>query len=327
MTFLRKATQYIVVFWVAVTFNFALPRLAPGDPARIMWAGESDPTPEQLREIGKLYGLDKPVLVQYFHFWGNLLHGDLGLSTAQNRPVADVLLERLPWSLALVAFGLTGAVVAGALLGAWSAWRRQHGYVGQDKSMLVGVLGVDSMPGFWTAMLLITLFSAKLGWLPSYAMAEMPDGHVAWLLEAARRLVMPVITMILATCGSYYLLARASMITTLGEPFIRMARAKGLAEPTIAVRHALRTALLPVATNAAMAAGAVVSGAVVIETVFSYPGMGKVIADAVAKRDYPMLQGAFLLTTLGVILANVIADLIYPLLDPRVRRSRDAVAV
>lgn len=136
---------------------------------------------------------------------------------------------------------------------------------------------------------------------------------------------MPVLTMTLATFGSYYLLARASMITVLGEPFIRMARAKGLAENAIAIRHALRTALLPVATNAVMAAGAAVSGAVVIETVFSFPGLG-MIADAVTARDYPLLQGAFLLATIGVIAANILADAIYPLLDPRVRNSKEVIA-
>lgn len=142
----------------------------------------------------------------------------------------------------------------------------------------------------------------------------------------SRRLFMPVLTMTLATFGGYYLLARASMITMLGEPFIRMARAKGLAENAIAIRHALRTALLPVATNAVMAAGAAVSGAVVIETVFSFPGLGKVISDAVTARDYPLLQGAFLLATIGVIAANILADAIYPLLDPRVRNSKEVIA-
>lgn len=318
--------QYAVVLWVAVTLNFALPRLAPGNPALVMYTGEGDPSAAELAELGALYGLDQPVLVQYGHFWANLLHGDLGLSTGHNRPVMDVLLERLPWSVVLVGLGLIGAIVIGTLLGALSAWRREVGRPAQDKGMLIGVLALDSMPGFWIGMLLIAVFSAQLGWLPSYASAQLPDDTLGAVVESARRLVMPVLTLVITSLGTYYMLARASMTTVLGEPFIRLARAKGLPERVIAIRHALRTALLPVVTNAAMAAGALVSGAVVVETVFSYPGLGKVIADAVAARDYPLLQGAFLLTTLGVIVANVSADLLYPLLDPRVRTSRQVVA-
>ncbi|WP_280413810.1 ABC transporter permease [Nocardia carnea] len=215
-SWLSRLGQYAVVLWVAVTLNFALPRLAPGDPALVMFTGEGDPSPEELAELGALYGLDDPVLVQYQRFWTDLLHGDLGLSTVHNRPVADVLMERLPWSLTLVGLGLIGAVVIGSLLGAWSAWRRGAGRPGQDKSTLVGVLTVDSMPGFWIGMLLITVFSAQLGWLPSYASAELPDETFAWLIESGRRLIMPLLTMIITSIGTYYLLARASMTTVLG---------------------------------------------------------------------------------------------------------------
>lgn len=325
-SWLSRCGQYALVLWFAVTLNFALPRLAPGDPALVMFTGEGDPTPEELAELGQLYGLNDPVLVQYGRFWADLLRGDLGLSTGHHRPVAEVLLERLPWSVALVGLSLLGAIIVGTLLGALSAWRRERGRTRQDKGLLVGVLALDSMPGFWIGMLLIAVFSAQLGWFPSYASAPLPEGGAVWLLESAQRMVMPLLTMILTSFGTYYLLARASMSTVLGEPFIRLARAKGLPERAVATRHALRTALLPIATNAAMAAGSLVSGAVVVETVFSYPGLGKVIADAVVERDYPLLQGAFLLATLGVIAANILADLIYPLLDPRVRRSREVVA-
>lgn len=324
-SWISRLGQHATVLWVAITLNFALPRLAPGDPALVMFTGEGDPSPEELAELGALYGLDEPVLTQYSKFWLNLLHGDLGLSTGHNRPVSEVLLERLPWSLVLVGLGLIGAILVGTLLGAISAWRRESGRAARDKGMLVTVLAIDSMPGFWIGMLLIAFFSAHLGWLPSFASAALPDGTGAALFESVRRLIMPVLTMVITSMGTYYLLARASMGTVLGEPFIRLARAKGLPERTVATKHALRTALLPITTNAAMAAGALVSGAVVVETVFSYPGLGKVIADAVGARDYPLLQGAFLLATLGVIVANIAADLLYPLLDPRVRSSREVI--
>jgi peptide/nickel transport system permease protein len=171
-------------------------------------------------------------------------------------------------------------------------------------------------------MMLIAVFSVELGWFPSYgAVAITAEGAAGWL-EVAQRLVLPVATLTLATVGSIFLLARAAMTSVLDEAFVRLARSTGIPEHRIAVRHALRNALLPVYTNLTLAVGTLVSGAVVVETVFAYPGIGRLIYEAVLARDYPVLQGAFLLVTVGVIAANLLADVTYPLLDPRVRHDR-----
>lgn len=322
---LGRAGQYVLVLVVATTVNFLLPHLAPGDPVTYLYGGETAGlTDDQIAELRAAYGLDESLIEQYGSFWAGLVRGDLGVSVDYNRPVFDVLAERLPWTLALVGIATLLAFVLGTLLGAVAAWRRGSR---RDAGMVTGVLAVDSMPGFWIGMLLIAVFSVELGWFPSYgAVAITADGAAGWV-EVAQRLVLPVATLTLATLGSIFLLARASMTSVLDEAFVRLARSTGISERRIAVRHALRTALLPVYTNLTLAVGALVSGAVVVETVFAYPGIGRLIYEAVIARDYPLLQGAFLITTVGVIAANVLADATYPLLDPRVRRSGPAQAV
>jgi peptide/nickel transport system permease protein len=316
---LGRAGQYGLVLLVATTVNFLLPHLAPGDPVTYRYGGETAGlTPEQLTEVRARYGLDEPLLEQYAGFWSGLVRGDLGVSVDYNRPVTDVLAERLPWTLALVGIATLLAFVLGTLLGAVAAWRRG---TRRDAGMVVGVLAVDAMPGFWIGMLLVAVFSVELGWFPSYGAAVITaDGAAGWL-AVAQRLVLPVATLTLATVGSIFLLARASMTSVLDAAFIRLARSTGISERRIAVRHALRNALLPVYTSLTLAVGTLVSGAVVVETVFAYPGIGRLIYEAVLVRDYPVLQGAFLLVTVGVVAANVLADATYPLLDPRVRRA------
>ncbi len=319
---LPRVAQYALVLWVAATINFALPYLAPGDPVDYLYAGPIQGlTEEQLSQIRTGYGLDRPVLEQYAGFWTGLTRGDLGISVAHNRPVVDLLLERLPWTLALIGLGVLGATVLGIALGALAAWWRGRG---RDIVVVTGVLAVDSMPSFWIGMMLIAVFAVQLGWLPSFGATEITAGGAAAIGEMLRRLVLPVVTITLAIFGSIFLLTRAAMISVLDEPFVRLARAKGVSERRIALRHALRNALLPVFTNVTVMVGALLSSLVVIETVFAYPGLGRLIYEAVTARDYPLLQGAFLLITIGVIVLNLLADLTYPLLDPRVRRPADA---
>jgi peptide/nickel transport system permease protein len=315
----RRVGQYALVLWVAATINFALPYLAPGDPVGYLYAGPTqDLTPAQVAQIRAGYGLDRPILEQYAGFWTGLLHGDLGMSVARNRPVVDLLGQRLPWTLLLVGFGVLGGAVIGLGLGALAAWWRGRR---REPILVAGVLAVDSMPGFWIGMILISIFAVQLGWFPSFGATEITAEGVGALGEVLRRLVLPALTVALAVLGSIFLLARGSMLTVLGEPFIRLARAKGLPERRVVLHHVLRPALLPVFTNVTVVAGALFSNAVVIETVFAYPGLGRLIYEAVLARDYPLLQGAFLLVTVVVVVLNLLADLAYPLLDPRVRHE------
>ena len=320
MAVARRAGQYALVLWAAVTLNFALPYLAPGDPVEYLYGGDQQSLdPKYIAQMRADYGLDRPILEQYLSFWSGLLHGDLGMSVQHNRPVVDVLWEKLPWTLALVGIGTLLAFVIGTLLGTWAAWRRA---TAKETATVVGVLTVDSMPGFFVGMILIAVFSVNLGWFPSYGAAAITSTGGEWLLEVASRMVLPGATLTIAGIGGFFLMTRASMVGVLDEPFIRLARAKGLGEFRVAVGHALRNALLPVYTTLTLTVGVLLSGAVVVESVFAYPGLGKLTYDAVTARDYPMLQGAFLLATIGIIAANLIADATYPLLDPRVRRDR-----
>ncbi|MEZ5154097.1 ABC transporter permease [Rhodococcus zopfii] len=322
MRIARRAGQYALVLWAAVTLNFALPYLAPGDPVNYLYGGDQQALDRKyVEQLRAGYGLDRPILEQYVSFWSGLLHGDLGMSVEHNRPVAEVLWDKLPWTISLVGIATVLAFVIGTLLGAWAAWRRG---TAKETGTVVGVLVVDSMPGFWVGMILIAVFSVTLGWFPSYGAATITATGGEWLAEVASRMVLPVATLTIASIGGFFLMTRASMIGVLGEPFIRLARAKGLGEFRVAIRHALRNAVLPVYTTLTLTVGVLLSGAVVVESVFAYPGLGKLTYDAVTARDYPLLQGAFLLATVGIVAANLLADLTYPLLDPRVRRDRTA---
>lgn len=317
-----RAAQYALVVWAAATLNFALPHLAPGDPVDYLYGGVANNlTADQRDQIRADYGLDGSLLEQYTRFWADLAQGDLGLSVKHNQPVTDVLADAFPWTLALVGAATVASAVTGTLLGAAAAWRRGGR---RDAGLMVGVLTLDAMPGFWIGMILIAVFAVELGWLPSFGAATINAEGAAWLGQVLRRLVLPVATITLASLGTTFLLVRAAMVAVLDEPFVRLARAKGLTERRVAVRHVLRNALLPVYTNVTMAVGTLLSGAVVVETVFAYPGLGRLIYEAVIVRDYPLLQGAFLLVTLGVVAANMFADLTYPFLDPRIRADRRA---
>lgn len=318
---LPRIGQYALVVWAAVTLNFALPHLAPGDPVQYLYQGDAAALSEaQMVVIRAEYGLDEPVFAQYLSFWGSLLRGDLGLSVSHNRPVSDVLGEQLPWTLALVVTGLLLAVGIGVVLGALAGWwRGSAGRAHRDTGLVAGVLALDAMPGFWIGMVLIAAFSVQLGWFPSYGAVGITESG-AGLAEVGVRLVLPAVTLALAVMGAFFLLTRAGMISVLDEPFVRSARGMGLSERRVVFGHALPNALLPVTTNISVEFGRLLSGVVVIETVFAYPGLGRLIYDAVVARDYPLLRGAFLLVTVGVVVVNLIADLSYPMLDPRVRR-------
>lgn len=318
---LRRSLQYVLVLVIASTLNFALPHLAPGDPIEYLYRGAAGSlTTEQAAELRSDYGLGEPLPVQYVDYWAGLVRGDLGTSVEHNRPVLDVLLERLPWTLLLVGTATVVAAVMATLAGAAAAWRRGQR---RDSWLTAGVLALDAMPGFWIGMLLVAVFAVELGWFPSFgAIAVGSDAAgLAWLGQVVHRMVLPVTTLVLATLGGTFLLARGSMVSVLDESYVLMAEAKGASPGRVRYRHALRNAMLPVATTFALNVAVLLSGSVVIETVFAYPGLGRLLFDATIARDYPLLRGGFLLVTTGVIAANLAADLVYPLLDPRVRRT------
>lgn len=317
---LSRIGQYALVLWVALTLNFLLPRIAPGDPINYLLGDEVNAlTPEQRNQLLSQYGLDRPVLEQYVQYWLDLASFQLGTSVRFGQPVADVLLDRLPWTLLLIGFATVLSTLIGVTTGTIAAWKRG---TGSDTGLMIGTLSLEAMPGFWIGMILISVFAVGLGWFPSFGAVSLVSfgGGFSYVLDVAHHLILPVITITLATSGSIFLLTRASLLTTLGEDYTTMAEAKGVSERRVVFYHALRNALLPVYTNFTLSLGTLVGGTIVIETVFAYPGLGRMIYQGVVARDYPLLQGAFLLVTIGVVSANLLADLTYPLLDPRVRR-------
>ncbi|HEX7276532.1 MAG TPA: ABC transporter permease [Acidimicrobiales bacterium] len=283
---LARLGQYALVLWVALSLNFLLPHLAPGDPIDFLAGDTNSLSAEGRAQLERTHGVDGSVLEQYGRYWGRLATGDLGSSVRNGRPVAAVLVDKLPWTIVLMVTAAVVAALVAVVAGATAARRRGRR---TDTGLVGAVLLVDAMPSFWIAMVLVAVFSVQLGWFPSFGAvpldAAWPDP--AWLVEAGRRLVLPVVAVVLSTVGPTFLLARAAMVSALESPFVLLAEATGLSPRRIVYRHALRNALLPVVTNLALTLGTIVSGVVIVETVFSYPGLGRQIYEAVLSRDYP----------------------------------------
>ena len=313
----RKGLQYLLVLVLAITVNFALPRLAPGDPLDYLLGDQSfQLNPVQRQQVLAQFGLDKPTGEQFRDYVANLARFDLGTSVIHGRPVADVIGDRLPWTLALVGTSIVLASLLGIGLGVLAAWRRGRG---SDIGALAVVMVLDSTPLFWLGMILLGIFAVELGWLPLFGAGARGTGFVL-SVEVVRSLVLPVATLTLGTTGGVFLVSRYAMVGTLSEDFLLLSEASGLSTRRIVFAHALRNSLLPVATVVLLNLGLLLGGATVVETVFSYPGLGRLVYEGVLARDYPLLQGTFLLIAVGVIVCNLAADLLYPLLDPRVRR-------
>lgn len=313
--------QYLIVLVVAITLNFLLPRLMPGNPLALLAGVDVGLLkPEERAEVLERVGLDRPLYRQYLDYWGDLLRGDFGYSYRQKRPITELLVTTLPWTLLLAGSSLVVSASVGIMLGALSAWRRGSLL---DVGLLWSMIAVNSLPSFWLGMLLVSVVSVQWGVLPSFGAVTPASGYRDWQQtnDIIRHAILPVLTLAMVSIPNIYITMRYTMLGVLGEEFIRTARAKGLREPTVLFRHVTRNALAPVATVLALRLGAAFGGAVVIETVFSYPGLGRLSFEAVSGRDYPVMQAAFLLFTLAVLLSNLLADLLYPLLDPRTKAS------
>lgn len=317
----RVLAPYAIAVAAALVLNFVLPRLAPGDPADYLAPPESGVVSAAERnEILERFDLDGSNLSQFGRYLSNMSRGDLGVSVRDSRPVSTVVGERLGWSLLLVGTAVVVSTVLGVVFGFAAGWRRGSG---RDVGLLAAVLGVDALPAFFVGLMLLLVFSVTLGWFPVYG-ASAVTGLTgwAWLVDVARRLVLPATTLTLVGLASVFVVARSAMISELGQDYVYMARAKGLDERTVK-RHAMGNALLPVSTVALLGFSTLVGAATVVETVFSYPGLGSLAFAAVRARDYPVLQAVFLLLSLIAIVANLLADLLYPVLDPRVRSVAD----
>ena len=325
----RRFCALVLTCWVALTVNFALPRLMPGNPVETMFAryqGKVSPTAISAMELD--FGLNTKTgeLGQYFDYLGHTLTGNLGVSFSYfPARVSTLIGEALPWTLGLVGFATILAFLLGTTLGVVAAWRR--GTAGWRRASLVDSglvpfsLMLGALPSFWIALILLYFIAFKFGWFPIGYGLNPGQGIASWsgFASLIHHAALPAITLTFISMGMWILLMRNNMLTVLGDDYVKFARAKGLRDRTVAYHYAARNAILPVFSQLALALGIVVGGQVFIEIVFSYPGIGYMLLQAVENEDYPLMQGIFLIFTLALLVASFLADVLYVFLDPRVR--------
>lgn len=312
----RRLVGTVLLLVVVTGLTFALIRLAPGDTA-VTLAGSGGGDPAYLAALRDHLGLDRPLLEQVSTYTVAVSRGDLGFSVVRGRPVRDVLLDRLPATLLLVGTALAISTTGGILLGVVAAARQG---TRTDCAIFAGSLLVYSLPVFWLGQLAVGLFAVRLRWLPTggiTSIASSPSG-ARHLLDVARHLVLPAGVLGLLLIGLVVRVTRAAMTEVLEEDYIRAARGRGVPMRRILFRHGLRNAVRPVVTVVTGQMGVVLTAGVLVETVFSWPGLGRLLLDSVLARDNPMLVGLLLFSSVGVALANLAADLLYAVVDPRV---------
>src|SRR5258708_4702017 len=312
--------KMVVMVFAIIVANFLLVHAALGDRASVI-AGEAGAAdPQFLAQLRAQFGLDQRLSTQFWLYVSHVAQGDLGVSYRQPRPVLGLILERLSATLLLTGMAFILAVIGGVTLGALAARR-----VGRTSDSLITVLalGLYATPIFWVGLMLVLVFSVWLDWLPSFGMntvgADLSGG--AALLDTARYLLLPALTLGLFYIAVYARLTRASMLEVASQDFVRTARAKGVPEGSVQRRHVLRNALMPVITVAGIQAGQLIGGSILVETVFAWPGIGRLAFDALLARDYQILLGVFLATSVLVLVFNLITDLLYAWIDPRVEAA------
>lgn len=311
--------SYALTVFVLLNLNFLLPRTLPGDPIEIL-AAQASPGlggDEARAALASYYGLDRPLLQQYGHYLLALLDGDLGVSVTENRPVSELILQRLPWTLLLIGTAITLASIVGVVAGIHSGWRRGQS---MDRGLLTLFLSMRNIPEFFLGSMALFVFAVHLNWFP-LAGARTPfrtdQGLFDRILDIGHHLILPALVLAIGLTAGQYLYMRAGMVSELGAGYLLLGRAMGLSERRLKYRYAARNAMLPVITVISLELGMAMSGSIFIERVFAYPGLGQLVTSAANNRDYPLLQGAFLILALFVVSLNALADLMYLRLDPR----------
>lgn len=310
---LKRLLMVVPTVWGAVTLVFLAIHLAPGDPISLYIPPDFpvNASPERVAELRARLGLDRPLLEQYTSFLSGVVRGDLGTSLQHRNPVAEGLLERLPNTLQLGVLSLAIAVALGVTVGIVSAVRR--GTWLDNVAMTMALFGV-SIPNFWLGMLLMQLVGLHWPILPPSGF-----GGSIFTAEGLRYALLPAITIGISGAGGLARYTRSSMLDVLNEDYVRTARSKGLGERLVVYKHALRNALIPIITLLGLSFGSMLSGAVIVETVFGWPGVGRYLVTGISNRDFPVVQGAVLVIAVGFVMANLITDLVYSLVDPRIR--------
>lgn len=315
----RKAVGALFTLGFVLVFNFFLFRVVQSDPVATMFRGRNIPA-ERLEQLRTEFGIDQPLPTQFALYLRETAQLNLGISYQSRRPVWEEIRIRIPATLSLVGVSAVLSAVIGSVAGVVAAWRRKSK---TDYAITSGTMLFYSMPDFWLGMLLLMVFAVTLGWFPVAGIVDPGSATrgVGRLVDQLRHLTLPAATLTLAYLGEYALVTRSSLLDVMGEDYLTVARAKGLREVAVRNRHAVPNALLPVVTLAAINFGFVLSGAIAVEALFSWPGLGKATADAIRGPDLPMLQGLFLVFSTAVILFNLLADIAYTFLDPRVEAS------
>jgi peptide/nickel transport system permease protein len=307
---LQRLAGMVVVMFLVVTIVFVILRVTPGDPAAVMLG--PDANPQDIEALRSRLGLDRNLLVQYVFYFGQLLRGDLGQSIFLNMPVTSALLDRAEPTFFLTLFSLAIASVIALPIGIYAAYKR--GSFVDQAATTIAMLAA-SIPSFWLGLVLMQFFSVRLGLFP----VSGYGGPGSSFLERMYHLTLPAFALGIVSSALILRFTRASMLDVLGDDYIRTARAKGVTERTVILRHALKNALIPILTVIGLTAAVLISGAVVTETVFGLPGVGNLVVSAVLRRDYPVIQGALLIIAGLYVLINFIIDMLYLLVDPRVR--------
>jgi peptide/nickel transport system permease protein len=322
----RRLGFYVITAWAAVTMNFFIPRLMPGNPVQLLIArlqGQGQITERSIHALTVAFGLNtkSSLLAQYGQYWSQLFRGDLGISiTYYPSTVASVIDTALPWTLVLVGTATVISFGIGTLIGTLAAWRRGSWL---DVALPVSTF-LSAVPYFWLGLLVIAVFSVSLGWFPlsgGYAQGLQVDLSGQFVASAAYHAVLPALTIVATSMAGWIVGMRNMMVTTLAQDYVLVAQAKGLSQRRVMLTYAARNAILPSIASFALALSFVVSGAILVEYVFSYPGIGYVLFQAVNNEDYPLMQAIFLIITLAVLVANLLADLVYVALDPRSRQE------
>ena len=328
--FARRLAFFIATLWAAVTLNFLIPRLQPGDPAEAIvrrLSGKSTSVdPAQIKAVREMLGApDENLLWQYFHYLGAIFHGDFGISyTYFPYSVTHMIGQGLPWTLILVGVTQILSFIIGTLLGAWAAYRRNTRV---DSFLTLSSTFLGSLQFFWIALLLIYVFAITLQWFPEgggYGGGSSPGFSWLFISDAFQHSILPATALMITGFVGWLIGMRNTMVLTLGEDYARLAKAKGLPQRRIALTYGARIALLPNITGFALALGSIIGGTAFVEQIFNYPGLGRMLLEAVSNRDYPLMQALFLFITIGVLVANFLTDVLYGVLDPRVRRAAAA---
>lgn len=315
---LKKAGQLLITLWAIATSNFLLFRVLPGDPLKLL-ARSGRLTQATIEKVRAIFGLDQPLWKQYLIYLKNIATGEFGLSMTYRKPVAEVIGERLGNTLLLLAAATLVVILVGVGLGVVAAMRRG---TRADRALVIASMVGWSLPTFWTGLLMIIVFGVFLGALPISGIVT-PGAHyaTAWakLADYARHLILPTAALVVVDMAQFFLITRSSLVEVLTEDYMLTAKGKGLSPNQALRRHALPNALLPIVTALTLYVCLVIGGAIQVETVFSYPGMGMLMYDAVLKRDYPILEASFFLLAAVTVASNLFSDALYMLIDPRVK--------